>query len=172
MGPSLCSPGETEPRGKRVDRPGCGELGAGPQTVAPPPSRQLDWGLSAALAGPVEKAVVRRREGKFRGRIQDAGAATGQWLAHGCLWTRAGTRGLVSTSSKCNIPSLPVPRAFFQPAVFQGGKEQGARCSWSGGRNCCLHSQGKHFQQRPPACIAAGSPNGRSSRSLGARWLL
>lgn len=131
---------------------------SGPQPVASPSSSQLGWGLRAAFAGPVEKAVARRQEGKFRGRNRDAGAATGQRLAHGCGWTQAGTRYQFQVQHP--QPPTPTPGAtrIFPGSGFPGRNGTGSQVSLEWGRNCCLHSQGKNFQQRPLACIQRAAP--------------
>lgn len=156
-----------------MGRPGCVELGAGPQPVAPPSSSQLCWGLSAAFAGPVEKAVARRQEGKFRGRIRDAGAANGQLLAHGCVWKQAGTRYQFLVPHPQPPTLTPSATRIFPHGGFPARNGTGSQVFLERGRNCCLHSHGKNFQQGPQACIQRAAPVALGvCRSLAARRLL
>lgn len=119
----------------------------------------------------------RESGGETEGR-EVQGQDSGCWCGH---WTVAGTRVHVDTgrdSRACKYqfqvqhPQPPPATRIFPAGGFPGRNGTGSQVFLERGRNCCLHSHGKHFQQQPPPCMAVGSPNGRSSRSLGARWLL
>lgn len=134
-------------------------------------SRRCTW-LDQSLMQSRKGWVCVPGKGKFRIRTREADAST---MASGCRAGACGhrprTRWLPSTTSNCSIPRVLRPARFSGRGCLRRSQAGSLACVEQG-RNLGLHSQGKHFQGRSPACIAVGSPASPSLSALGERWLL
>lgn len=142
--------------------------------TAPHPPTNRSFGV-AALAGPVSQAV---EEGEVQGR--DSGCGCGHCshrLAHRCVWAFAPAGWLQFQGQQ--HPQRPAPRrAQFSSQRCLGRSRAGSLVCVERGWNLCLHSQSRHLEGRPPACVSMGStfsPSvsvlGRKVAALGMPWL-
>lgn len=134
-------------------------------------SRRCTW-LDQSLMQSRKGWVCVPGKGKFRIRTREADAST---MASGCragaCGHQPGLAGFQALPPTAASPGSCVPRGFLAGGCLRRSQAGSLACVEQG-RNLGLHSQGKHFQGRSPACIAVGSPASPSVSALGERWLL